>query len=70
MAKKTDFSYFSLYLKSLLDDIGDGRSDNEEYISEQAAKAEAEYEECRRSGMNESASEERAISVLTSEIRG
>ena len=65
---KIDFSYYSLFLKKLLQDIGDSRADDVEFISEYAERAEIEFEESRRSGLTVDQAQERAMSVLISGI--
>lgn len=60
------FSYFSLYLRGHLQDIGDERSEDADFISEYADRAELEFEECRRNGLTVDQSQERAMSVLVS----
>ena len=63
---RIEFSYFSLYLKGHLQDIGDSRADDAEFINEYTERAEVEWEECRRNGLTVDQAQERAMSVLTS----
>lgn len=65
---KIEFSYFSLFLKKHLQDIGDSRADDTDFISEYAELAEVEFEECRRSGKTVFEAQEKAMSVLTSGV--
>lgn len=63
---RVHFSYFSLYLKAHLEDIGDARADDADFITEYADRAEIEFEECRRNGLTVDQAQERAMSVLVS----
>jgi len=65
---RIEFSYFSLYLKRHLQDIGDSRADDVEFISEYAERAEIEFEESRRDGNTVFDAQEKAMSVLVSGV--
>ena len=65
---RIEFSYFSLYLKGHLQDIGDSRADDADFINESAERAEIEFEDSRRSGLTVDQAQERAMSVLISSI--
>lgn len=65
---KIEFSYYSLFLKKHLQDIGDSRADDAEFISEYAERAEIEFEESRRDGNTVFAAQEKAMSVLVSGV--
>lgn len=65
---RIEFSYFSLYLKRHLQDIGDSRADDADFINDYAERAEVEFEECRRDGYTVDQAQERAMSVLTSGV--
>ena len=61
-------SYYGMYLRMFLCEIGSPLKDDHDFISERADQAETEYEESRRSGMSVFASQERAMSVLVAGI--
>lgn len=65
---RIEFSYFSLYLKRHLQDIGDSRADDADFINESAERAEIEFEESRREGLTVDQAQEKAMSVLVSGV--
>lgn len=65
---RIEFSYFSLYLKGHLQDIGDSRADDADFINESAERAEIEFEESRRDGLTVDQAQEKAMSVLLSGV--
>ncbi len=66
--EKIEFSYYSLFLKKHLQDIGDSRADDNDFISESAERAEIEFEESRRDGLTVDQAQEKAMSVLVSGV--
>lgn len=62
--EKLEFSYFNLYLKKYLKDIGDPRANDNAFINARGDLAAAEAERSRRDGMTVDQAQERAMKVL------
>lgn len=62
--KGIEFSYYSLYLKLYLQDEGDERADDENFINERSEAAVADFERSRRYGMSVHDSQEVAMKTL------
>ena len=61
-------SYYAMYLRQFLREIGSPLKDNDDFINERANQAEFEYEESRRGGMTVFSAQERAMYVLVKGI--
>ena len=61
---KRRISYYSLYLKQYLQDIGHPHKDDEEFITMRADAAAEEGEKSTRQGMPPALAEEQAMAVL------
>lgn len=67
---KSEFSYYSLFLKYYLTEIGDSRRDDSSFIEERAAHAGEVFEESRRDGLNVFQAQERATEALIEGLPG
>lgn len=65
---RIDLSYFTLYLKKHLQDIGDSRADDSQFINERGDLASIEFEERRRNGLTVDQAMECAMALLVSEL--
>lgn len=63
--RKIEFSYYGLYLQMYLNDIGDSRQDDVDFIDARADAAADEFDSMRRSGATVDQSQECAMHVLT-----
>ena len=64
MEQELDFSYWAMYLKKYLRDIGDARQDDVAFINGRSDAAAAEFETARREGLSVHQAMERANRVL------
>ena len=67
MARKR-VSYYELYLKKYLQDIGHPKSDDQEFITMRADAAAEEAEKSARQGLSVAQAEESAMAVLLDEL--
>lgn len=59
-----DLSYYAMYLKNHLKEVGDPRSADDEFITGRADAAAEEFERARRAGYSVDGAQELAMAVL------